>query len=145
MTLQDLPAINASLNGLSAILLTAGFVMIKRGRKRAHAGFMVGALVTSAIFLTLYLSYHLLKEGTVTRFPTEYPTARIIYLFILGTHSVLAMINLPMVVLTVIPAVRQRFDRHRRLARWTWPIWIYVSVTGVLVYLMLYQWFPPPA
>ena len=141
---MNLPPVNAGLNSLSAIFLLAGFIFIRRGNKRAHVACMVSALVTSAVFLACYLTYHYLKEGHVTRFPEEYPVARIVYLVILGTHTVLAMVNLPMIVLTVIPALRKRFDRHRRMARWTWPIWMYVSVTGVIVYFMLYQWFPAP-
>ena len=141
---MNLPPVNAGLNSLSAVLLLCGYVMIRRGNRRAHAACMISALVTSAVFLACYLTYHYLKEGHVTRFPTEYPVARIVYFVILGTHSVLAVVNLPMVVLTVIPAVRGNFERHRRMARWTWPIWMYVSVTGVIVYFMLYQWFPAP-
>ncbi len=138
---MSLPPVNAALNSVSAVLLLAGYLFIRRGRKREHILCMLSALVTSALFLCCYLTYHYLKEGHVTRFPAEYPVARVVYLVILGTHTVLAVVNLPMIVLTVIPAARERFDRHRRIARWTWPIWMYVSVTGVIVYFMLYQWF----
>ena len=139
---MNLPPVNAALNSLSAVLLLVGYIFIRRGQKRAHITCMVSALVTSALFLACYLTYHYLKEGHVTRFSVEYPVARMVYLVILGTHTILAVVNLPMIFLTVIPAVRQRFDRHRRIARWTLPIWMYVSVTGVIVYFMLYQWFP---
>lgn len=141
MNAMDLPPVNAALNSLSAVLLLAGYVCIRKGNKTAHAACMISALVTSAVFLACYLTYHYLKEGHVTRFPEEYPVARIIYLVILVTHSILAAVNLPMIILTVIPAMRRRFDRHKRIARWTWPVWMYVSVTGVVVYFMLYQWF----
>ncbi|MCF6313753.1 MAG: DUF420 domain-containing protein [Verrucomicrobiales bacterium] len=143
MTVHDLPALNASLNAVCTVLLLAGFVCIKTDRKKAHVFFMVSALVVSAVFLTSYVSYHYLKAGVVTEFPTEYATARIIYFLILVPHIILAAVNVPLVILTVVPAVRQRFDRHRKLAKWTFPIWLYVSVTGVLVYMMLYQWYPP--
>lgn len=142
MTIQDLPALNATLNAICTVLLLAGFVCIKTDRKKAHVIFMVLALVTSAIFLTSYLTYHYCKEGVVTVFPKEYAIARIVYLIILVPHIILAAVNVPLVIMTVVPAVRQRFDRHRKLAKWTFPIWLYVSVTGVLVYMMLYQWFP---
>ncbi|MFK5921563.1 MAG: DUF420 domain-containing protein [Verrucomicrobiota bacterium] len=142
MTVQDLPALNASLNAVCTVLLLAGFVCIKTDRKKAHVIFMVSALVVSAIFLTSYVAYHYMKAGVVTKFPEEYAVARIVYLIILVPHIILAALNVPLVILTVVPAVRQRFDRHRRLAKWTFPIWLYVSVTGVLVYMMLYQWYP---
>lgn len=145
MTVQDLPALNASLNGLCTFWLVAGYVCIKTGRKKGHAVLMVLALVTSAAFMVSYLSYHLGRGGEVTLFPEEHPLARWIYLCILIPHSILAAVNVPLVVLTVVAAARQRFERHRKLARWTFPIWLYVSVTGVLVYMMLYQWFPGEA
>jgi len=142
MTVEDLPALNASLNGLCTVWLLAGYACIKTNRKKAHAVFMVLALLTSAAFLTGYISYHASRGGEVTVFPKEFPVARLIYLCILIPHSILAAVNVPLVVMTVIPAARKRFDRHRKLAKWAFPIWLYVSVTGVLVYMMLYQWFP---
>lgn len=141
MKTTDLPAINATLNGISALLILAGVVMIKREHKQAHALCMAGAIVTSALFLLCYLSYHYLKAGHVTHF-THPGWPKTLYFFILGTHTPLAVLVLPLIALTVIPALRQRFDSHKRMARWTLPVWLYVSVTGVLVYLMLYQWFP---
>jgi uncharacterized membrane protein YozB (DUF420 family) len=115
--------------------------MIRTERKVAHALCMVSALVTSAAFLACYLVYHFLKAGHVTHF--IYPGwPKALYFFILGTHTPLAIVALPLLALTVIPAIRQRFDAHKRMARWTLPVWLYVSVTGVLVYFMLYVWFP---
>lgn len=142
MTVNDLPALNASLNALCTVWLLAGFICIKTGRKKAHVVLMILALLTSAAFLVGYITYHASKGGEVTVFPKEFPVARIIYLCILIPHSILAAVNVPLVIMTVVPAVRQRFDRHRKLAKWAFPIWLYVSVTGVLVYMMLYQWFP---
>jgi putative membrane protein len=140
MTLQDLPALNASLNALSTFFIVVGLILIKADRKQAHIVAMSAALVTSALFLTSYLIYHFNVTG-VTRF-THPGWPRRIYFFILLTHIPLAAITVPLVLLTIIPALRARYDAHRRIARWTWPIWLYVSVTGVLVYLMLYVWYP---
>jgi uncharacterized membrane protein YozB (DUF420 family) len=141
MNVNDLPAVNATLNALSTLFILAGWVMIRTERKVAHALCMVSALVTSAAFLACYLVYHFLKAGHVTHFThTGWP--KTLYFFILGTHTPLAIVALPLLALTVIPAIRQRFDAHKRMARWTLPVWLYVSVTGVLVYFMLYVWFP---
>jgi len=141
MNVNDLPAVNATLNALSTLFILAGWVMIRTERKVAHALCMVSALVTSAAFLACYLVYHYLKAGHVTHF--TYPGwPKTLYFFILGTHTPLAIVALPLLALTVIPAIRQRFDAHKRMARWTLPVWLYVSVTGVLVYFMLYVWFP---
>ena len=141
MNVNDLPAVNATLNALSTLFILAGWVMIRTERKVAHALCMVSALVTSAAFLACYLVYHFLKAGHVTHF--TYPGwPKTLYFFILGTHTPLAVVALPMLALTVIPAIRRRFDAHKRVARWTLPVWLYVSVTGVLVYFMLYVWFP---
>ena len=141
MNVNDLPAVNATLNALSTLFILAGWVMIRTESKVAHALCMVSALVTSAAFLACYLVYHFLKAGHVTHFTYPgWPKAP--YFFILGTHTPLAIVALPLLALTVIPAIRQRFDAHKRMARWTLPVWLYVSVTGVLVYFMLYVWFP---
>jgi len=141
MNVNDLPAVNATLNALSTLFILAGWVMIRTERKVAHALSMASALVTSAAFLACYLVYHFLKAGHVTHFTySGWPKA--LYFFILGTHTPLAIVALPLLALTVIPAIRQRFDAHKRMARWTLPVWLYVSVTGVLVYFMLYVWFP---
>lgn len=141
MKVADLPALNATLNGLSTLLILAGLFFIKQEQKRAHAFCMAGAILTSSLFLLCYLTYHYLKEGHVTHF-THPGWPQTLYFFILGTHTPLAILVVPLIALTVIPALQQRYDKHKRMARWTLPIWLYVSVTGVLVYLMLYQWFP---
>lgn len=139
MTLYDLPKINAGLNALSAVFLTIGFVAIKRGNKTLHRNCMVGALTCSVIFLGCYIYYHFHAGRTVFRDPAWF---RPIYLTLLLTHTLLAVAILPMIVVTVVRAARQRFEAHKRIARWTWPIWMYVSVTGVLIYFLLYQIFP---
>ncbi len=142
MTVSDLPPINAFLNGLSTLFIAAGWTFIRRGRPRAHIACMVTALTTSALFLACYVTYHVLKQGHVTYF-THPGWPKTFYFWLLGTHTFLAIVVLPMVVLTVIPALGARYDRHKRIARWTMPIWLYVSFTGVIVYFWLYQWFPP--
>jgi putative membrane protein len=141
MTALDLPPINASLNALSTVFIVIGIVAIKSERKSLHIASMTAALTTSTLFLTCYLIYHYFVG--VTRFAySGWP--KVVYYLILFPHLTLAMVVLPLVIVTVIPALRARYDRHRRIAAWTWPIWLYVSVTGVLVYLMLYVWFPGP-
>jgi putative membrane protein len=140
MTVQNLPALNATLNGLSALLLLAGWVCIRRGHRTAHRNCMVMALGTSTLFLASYLTYHYFSH-TVTRF-VEPAWFRPIYLTILLTHTVLAVVILPLIAMTVFRAAWGQFDRHKRIARWTLPLWMYVSVTGVVIYLLLYQKFP---
>jgi uncharacterized membrane protein YozB (DUF420 family) len=143
MTAHDLPAVNATLNGLSAILLTAGFIFIRRGNKIAHRNCMISAFITSTIFLCCYLTYHIVvKHYTVF---TDPPWFRPIYLTLLLTHTVLAAVIVPLILTTLYWARKQRFDQHKRIARWTWPLWFYVSVTGVVIYLLLYQIFPQPS
>jgi uncharacterized membrane protein YozB (DUF420 family) len=142
MTIQDLPAVNASLNALSTVFLLAGITFIKNDRKQAHILSMLAALVTSTAFLACYLTYHFAKAGHVTLF-THSGWPKILYFLILGTHVPLAGLTVPLVIMTIIPAFRARYDKHRRIAKWTFPIWLYVSITGVLVYFMLYVWFPP--
>lgn len=144
MTVSDLPLLNACLNGLSTVFIIAGLIFIKNERKQAHIIAMLGALTTSTLFLASYVTYHVLKQGVVTVF-TQPGWPKTLYYFILGTHVPLAALTLPLVLLTIIPAFRARYDEHRRMARITFPIWLYVSITGVLVYLMLYVWFPPVA
>lgn len=134
-----LPHLNAVLNSASALLLVTGYVMVRRRRIRLHLSCMVAALVSSTLFLISYLVYHY-YHGT-TRFMGE-GLARPLYFIILGTHTVLAALILPFILMTVYRAVRGEFQRHRRIARWTFPLWLYVSVTGVLVYLMLYRLYP---
>jgi putative membrane protein len=141
MTAHDLPPINASLNGLSAVFIIVGWILIKTQRTRAHIVAMSCALVSSTLFLACYLTYHFTVRA-VTHF-TAQGLVRPFYFALLISHTILAGIALPLVILTVLPALRARYDKHRRIARWTLPVWLYVSVTGVLVYLMLYQWFPP--
>jgi putative membrane protein len=131
-----LPAVNATLNAIAAALLVCGFVMIKRGRMQTHRRFMLAAFATSALFLVSYVVYH----ANVGSKPFGGQGAiRYIYFAILLTHVVLAAIILPMALITLTHGLRARFDRHVPIARWTLPIWLYVSVTGVIVYLMLYQ------
>lgn len=141
--IDSLPALNASLNALATCFLVAGFLFIRKGMRKQHIICMVSAIVVSAAFLTSYVIYHYAKEGVVTKFAHDGPI-KAVYLFILITHIPLAALVPPLVILTVVPALRARFDRHKRLARWTLPIWLYVSVTGVLVYMMLYRWYPGP-
>ena len=137
------PLLNASLNGVSFVLLLLGYAMIRSGRQKLHIICMVSALVTSTLFLVSYLTYHSLTDGVMTKFPTEYPTARRVYFAILFSHIPLAGLLVPLVLMTVIPALRKRFDKHKRWAKITLPIWLYVSATGVLIYLMLYRWYLP--
>lgn len=136
MTVYDLPALNASLNALAAVCLVAGYVQIRRGNRDGHRNAMVGALAFSAAFLASYLVYH---YHVGSRPFTGEGVIRTVYFAILITHVVLAIVIVPMVLVTVSRALTAKFDKHRRIARWTWPLWMYVSVTGVIVYLMLYQ------
>ena len=138
LTVSDLPAVNACLNSLSAIFLTSGYLFIRRKNIIAHRNCMLGAFLTSTIFLICYVVYHLNAGRTVFKDPAWF---RPIYLAILLTHTVLAVALVPMVLITLSRALRQRFDRHKIIARWTWPLWMYVSVTGVIIYLLLYQIF----
>jgi uncharacterized membrane protein YozB (DUF420 family) len=140
VTLHDLPASNATFNGLAGVFLSFGYYFIKRGNKIAHRNCMIAALCSSALFLTGYLIYHFGVHG-VTYFLNP-PWFRPIYLTILFTHLVLAIVIVPLIVVTLSRALRQRFDKHKRIARWTWPLWMYVSITGVIIYLLLYKIFP---
>ena len=140
MSLHDLPALNAFLNGLSAILLSFGLYFIRRKNITAHRRCMIAAVICSALFLISYLTYHFTVHG-ITRF--ENPAwFRPIYLTLLLTHTTLAVTVLPLVLVTLTRALKGNFERHKKIARWTWPIWMYVSVTGVLIYFLLYQIFP---
>ena len=140
MTLHDLPAVNATLNGLSAVLLTAGFIFIKRGNKIAHRNCMIAALVSSTVFLACYLTYHF-SVRAVTKFTGE-GWVRPFYFTILITHIILAVVIVPLIFITLNRAMKERFELHKKIARWTWPLWMYVSVTGVIVYVMLYHLYP---
>jgi uncharacterized membrane protein YozB (DUF420 family) len=137
MDYTQLPHLNAILNSLSAAFLVTGFIFIRRGKIAAHRAMMTCALVSSTLFLISYLIYHFGFQG-LTRF-TGQGAIRTLYLLILFTHTVLAVVILPFVLVTVTRALRGDFARHRRIARWTFPMWLYVSVTGVIVYLMLYR------
>jgi uncharacterized membrane protein YozB (DUF420 family) len=128
------------LNGLSAVLLGLGYYFVKHRRLIAHRNCMIAALCTSTLFLACYLTYHFTVKA-VTRFHNP-EWFRPIYLTILITHTILAATIVPMIFITVNRALRERFDLHKRIARWTWPLWMYVSVTGVIIYLLLYRIFP---
>jgi putative membrane protein len=141
MTITDLPAINASLNFVSTIFISTGWYLIRRGAWRRHMACMITAVISSTLFLVGYVVYHV-HVGEKSSGYTGWTA--VIYFPMLVSHVLLAFVTLPLVILTLIPAFRRRWDRHRRIGRWTMPIWLYVSVTGVLVYLMLYKWFPPP-
>ena len=132
------PKINATLNGCSAALLVTGRVLIARGRRAAHLAVMLTDFTTSCLFLISYLYYHS-HVGSLHFRGTGW--SRPVYFSILISHTILAAVIVPLVIVTLNRALRGRFDRHRTIARWTFPLWLYVSVTGVVVYLMLYQWF----
>jgi uncharacterized membrane protein YozB (DUF420 family) len=134
--IADLPAVNATLNGLAAIFLVAGYVSIRRGRWDLHKRCMLGALATSTVFLITYVIYHL-NAGS-RPFPGQGPI-RIVYFAILISHVVLAASIVPLALTTAARGLRSQYGRHVRIARWTLPLWLYVSVTGVVIYLMLYQ------
>jgi len=136
VTLQDLPALNAALNATSAVFLLAGYLLIRRGDRRNHQRAMLGALTTSALFLISYVMYHA-NTGSKP-FPGQGPV-RLVYFAILITHVVLAAVILPLALITAARGLRGQFERHKAIARWTLPLWLYVSVTGVIIYLMLYQ------
>ena len=133
------PALNAGLNGTSAVLLLTGRYLISRGRMAAHRTCMIAAVAASALFLDCYVFFHY-KAGNILFLGQGW--VRPLYFTILATHVVLAMVIVPLAVITLNRGLRARYDRHRTIARWTWPLWMYVSVTGVLVYFMLYRWFP---
>jgi len=136
MSLSDLPLLNASLNALAGVLLVIGYVLIRRKRIRQHRAVMISAFVVSTFFLISYVTYH---ANIGSRPFTGQGPIRTVYFVILITHVVLAAAVPPLAVITLSRALRARFDRHVAIARWTLPIWLYVSVTGVIVYLMLYR------
>jgi putative membrane protein len=142
ISISDLPAINATLNFVSTIFISAGWYFIQRNFWQRHVVCMVTAVVSSTLFLVGYITYHIHVGEKSSGFRGWLAA---IYFPMLATHVLLAFVTLPLVVLTLIPVFQRRWDKHRRIAKWTMPIWLYVSVTGVLVYLMLYQWFPPPS
>ncbi|MEY2518859.1 MAG: putative rane protein [Verrucomicrobiota bacterium] len=143
LKVTDLPAINASLNLISTIFISCGWYLIRRGHWRGHVACMIPALISSTLFLVGYVIYHVHVGERSTHF-TATGLVRTLYFAMLISHIILAFTTLPLVILTLIPVFRRRWERHTRIARWTMPIWLYVSVTGVLVYLMVYKWFPPP-
>lgn len=136
MTIADLPALNATLNGASFAFLLAGYLFVRARRLAAHRNCMLAALACSTAFLASYLVYHA-RVGSV-RFTGE-GALRAVYLSILFTHTILAALIVPLVLVTLARALRSRFEAHRRIARWTLPLWAYVSLTGVVVYWMLYR------
>jgi uncharacterized membrane protein YozB (DUF420 family) len=136
ISITDLPALNASLNAISAICLTTGYLLIRRGRRDLHKKCMLAALVASTAFLTSYVIYH---ANTGSRPFPGHGAIRFAYFTILITHVVLAVTILPLALTTAARGLRAQYSRHVKVARWTLPIWLYVSVTGVVIYLMLYQ------
>lgn len=141
MTIRDLPALNAALNGLATVLITAGFILIKTGRKEAHRRVMTTAMVVSALFLVGYVTHKVLIHGVHTPFGGA-GVIRTIYYVMLTSHILLAMSIAYLVPRTFLFALQGNFKRHQAWAKWVFPIWYYVSVTGVLVYFSLYQWWP---
>ena len=145
MSPADLPMVNACLNGISAIFLGAGYYFIRRKNQVAHRNCMIAAFLASTLFLACYLTYHGYRAYHLHRGPTVFKEPgwfRPVYLVILCSHMVLAAAIVPLALITLQHALRQRFELHKRIARWTWPCWMYVSVTGVLIYLLLYRIFP---
>ena len=134
------PKINATLNGCSALLLVVGHRLIMRGKMAAHRAVMIAAFLTSSLFLACYLYYHWPGHGGIVYFRGT-GWIRIVYLSILYSHIFLAIVIVPMAIMTLSRGLREQFDRHRKIARWTYPLWLYVSVTGVIVYFMLFRIF----
>ncbi len=140
MSVTDLPLINAILNSTSTVFLLLGYYFIRQKKKVLHKKMMITALVTSSLFLVSYLTYHY-NVGSV-KF-TGQGAVRAVYFAVLISHTILAATVPPLAIITLVRALRERFDKHKVIARWTLPIWLYVSVTGVVVYIMLYQLYPP--
>lgn len=148
MSFGDLPAVNAFFNGCSAVFLGWGFYHIRRGNQRSHRQCMLAAFVCSVLFLICYLTYHGYRAYVLHQGPTRFlhpAWFRPVYLGILLTHTLLAVVVVPLAILTLTRGLKLRFELHRKIARWTWPIWMYVSVTGVLIYFLLYRIFPQTA
>lgn len=137
---RSLPAVNAALNGACTLLLLAGYSFIRRGKITLHRACMVAAFLCSTVFLGLYLYFHF--HAGVIRFGGQ-GWIRPVYLAILISHTILAVVIVPLILITFARALRERFDRHRAIARWTLPLWLYVSVTGVIVYWLLYVAYTP--
>lgn len=138
MTVQDLPTLNATLNSIAGVLLLSGYVAIKKGKRDLHRNIMVSALIVSALFLTSYLIYH--YHVPSKKFP-DLGLVKTIYLLILIPHIILAAVMVPMILKTFWHAFRGEWEKHKKIAKITFPIWMYVSVTGVIVYFMLYHWY----
>jgi uncharacterized membrane protein YozB (DUF420 family) len=136
MSVTDLPALNATLNAISTILLITGWIFIKRGQRQRHEQFMLAAVLTSTLFLISYVIYHW-QVGSVPFKGTGW--IRTVYFAVLIPHVILAAAIVPPVLITVSRGLSRKYDKHRRIARWTLPLWLYVSITGVIVYVMLYQ------
>ncbi len=141
MTLNDIPALNASLNALATLLLTIGFILIKRGDRETHRKVMISACIVSAVFLVGYVTHKILVRGVHTPFGGE-GAIRTVYYAMLVSHIILAIAIAYLVPRTFFLAITGNYERHKAWAKWTFPIWYYVSVTGVLVYFFLYQWWP---
>lgn len=138
MTVQDLPTLNATLNFIASILLLSGYIAIKKNQKIIHRNFMISTLIVSAAFLTSYLIYH--YHVPSKKFP-DIGFMKTVYLLILIPHIILAAVMVPMILKTFWHAYKQQWDKHKKIARITFPIWMYVSVTGVIIYFMLYHWY----
>ncbi|MGB7496217.1 MAG: DUF420 domain-containing protein [Candidatus Acidiferrum sp.] len=134
-------ALNAILNGLSGILLACGYIAIRSGKMQIHKRFMISAFAVSCAFLVSYVIYHI-RIHQVIHFQGQ-GWIRPVYFTLLTSHTILAIVIVPMILITLHRALRERFDKHRQIARWTLPLWFYVSVTGVIVYLMVYQIYAP--
>jgi len=134
------PALNAFLNGSSAVLIGSGYYLIKTGRRQAHKRMMIAAVITSTLFLISYLYYHVVLRAGVTHFQGE-GVWRPLYFTILISHTFLAVVVVPLVLITLSRALKGNFARHKAIARYTFPIWMYVSVTGVVIFVMLYKIF----
>lgn len=142
MTVQNIPTLNAALNATATVLLLAGFVFIKQGKREAHRAALLSAGAVSAVFLVGYVAHKVLVRGVHTPFGGENPALRAVYYTMLFSHIVLAMVIAWLVPKTFAIALKGDYERHRRWARVTFPLWLYVSVTGVLVYFFLYVWWP---
>ena len=144
MTVHDIPTLNAALNATATVLILTGLVLIKRGQREAHRATMLTAGVVSAVFLVGYVTHKILMRGIHTPFGGENPALRAFYYTMLITHIILAIAIAYLVPRTFLFAIKGDFVTHKRWAKFTFPIWLYVSVTGVLVYFFLYQWWPMP-
>jgi putative membrane protein len=142
MTVQDIPTLNAALNATATVLILAGFVLVKQGKRDTHRAVMLTAGVVSAVFLVGYVTHKILMRGVHTPFGGENPTLRTFYYTMLFSHIVLAIAIAYLVPRTFLLAIKGDYERHKRWAKFTFPIWLYVSVTGVLVYCFLYVWWP---